>query len=291
MPVGAAIGGSAIIGGMVQADSSRRAANTAADAQNASLGLQGQLFDQTKAEAQPYITGGRGAYEALLRTYGLSDVGFEGSPEFKRAQESYNAANAAPSGFRGFANALTARKPQAGPFEGSSAYQEAIKQWRANGGAQGQPDYSGFYNSPDYQFAFQQGQQAVDRSAAAKGRLYSGAQQKASQQFGQGLATQYLGNYRSGLQGAANTGTNALGALAGARSGYAQSAGQGYENLGNIRAAGALGQGQAWSNALGGIVRGAGYGGGGGPSSFAGGVPSVPSVGGNYDWYKPPGVS
>ena len=48
----------------------------------------------------------------------------------------------------------------------------------------------GFLNSPQYQFLQKQGQQALDRSAAARGMGYSGAQMKAAQQFGQGLASQ-----------------------------------------------------------------------------------------------------
>ena len=45
-------------------------------------------------------------------------------------------------------------------------------------------------NNPQYQFLLKQGQQALDRSAAARGMGYSGAQMKAAQQFGQDLASQ-----------------------------------------------------------------------------------------------------
>ena len=48
----------------------------------------------------------------------------------------------------------------------------------------------GFLNNPQYQFLLKQGQQALDRSAAARGMGYSGAQMKAAQQFWQGLASQ-----------------------------------------------------------------------------------------------------
>ena len=52
----------------------------------------------------------------------------------------------------------------------------------------------GFLNSPQYQFLQKQGQQALDRSAAARGMGYSGAQMKAVQQFGQDLASQQYDN-------------------------------------------------------------------------------------------------
>ena len=49
-------------------------------------------------------------------------------------------------------------------------------------------------NNPQYQFLLKQGQQALDRSAAARGMGYSGAQMKAAQQFGQDLASQQYDN-------------------------------------------------------------------------------------------------
>lgn len=64
---------------------------------------------------------------------------------------------------------------------------------------------------PGYQFRLQQGIQAADRSAAARGMLLSGAQQKALTDFGQGLASSELENafnrvqsVQSGAQSAAN---------------------------------------------------------------------------------------
>ena len=49
-------------------------------------------------------------------------------------------------------------------------------------------------NNPQYQFLLKQGQQALDRSAAARGMGYSGAQMKAAQQYGQDLASQQYDN-------------------------------------------------------------------------------------------------
>ena len=44
--------------------------------------------------------------------------------------------------------------------------------------------------TPGYQFAFQQGLQALDRGAAARGNLLTGGTGEAEQQYGQGLASQ-----------------------------------------------------------------------------------------------------
>lgn len=121
---------------------------------------------------------------------------------------------------------------------GASAYDQLLKSYGVGGAA---PDYSQFYQSPDYQFALTQGQNALDRSAASRGRLFSGAQMQGSQRFGQDLATQYLGNYRTGLGNLAGMGMNAQNSLANYRAGYGNQLGQGITNLGDISAAERLG--------------------------------------------------
>lgn len=71
-------------------------------------------------------------------------------------------------------------------------------------------------NTPGYQFAVQQGGQALDRSAAARGTVLSGGQLKDAETFGQGLASQLygttlsqLGTYAGQLGSVVNTGENA----------------------------------------------------------------------------------
>lgn len=53
---------------------------------------------------------------------------------------------------------------------------------------------SQFQTDPGYQFRLEQGQKALDRSAAASGSAYSGAQLKALANFNSGLASQEYGN-------------------------------------------------------------------------------------------------
>ena len=75
-------------------------------------------------------------------------------------------------------------------------------------------------NNPAYQFQLKQGQQQLDRSNAARGMGYSGAQMKASQEYGQGLASQQydkeynratseFGDYYNRLAGLAQGGQQA----------------------------------------------------------------------------------
>lgn len=63
---------------------------------------------------------------------------------------------------------------------------------------------------PGYQFGMDQGVQALDRSAASRGLLLSGAQLKDTQQFGQNYAQQQAWQpYVSALQSASSLGENA----------------------------------------------------------------------------------
>src|ERR1043166_1460447 len=63
-----------------------------------------------------------------------------------------------------------------------------------------------FTQTPDYQFAFQQGERALNNSLAARGLGVSGAGIKGAQEFGQGLASQQFTNYWNKLQGLAGMG-------------------------------------------------------------------------------------
>ena len=70
-------------------------------------------------------------------------------------------------------------------------------------------DYSQFYDSPDYQFAFDEGRRAVDSAGAARGLSLSGAQLKALNRYGQGVASQNLGNWFNRNMGVAQLGYGA----------------------------------------------------------------------------------
>ena len=92
-------------------------------------------------------------------------------------------------------------------------------------GLNGQPAadaaMSTFQASPGYTFQLQQGERAVDASAAAQGMLRSGATLKAEQTFGQGLANTTFGNYFNQLQQLSGNGLTAAGGIANAATGGA----------------------------------------------------------------------
>lgn len=62
------------------------------------------------------------------------------------------------------------------------------------GPTQFDPSSVNVMNDPGYAFRMQQGQQALDNSAAQKGALHSGAQQKALLEYGQNLGSQEYAN-------------------------------------------------------------------------------------------------
>jgi hypothetical protein len=68
-------------------------------------------------------------------------------------------------------------------------------------------------SDPAYQFRMQQGVSALDRSAAARGMLQSGAQQKALARFGQGLASEEYGNIFNRVGAVQGNAQQAAGAL------------------------------------------------------------------------------
>lgn len=86
----------------------------------------------------------------------------------------------------------------------------------ADGTATGAPDMGVFFNSPDFKFNRDQGQQAIDRSLAARGRALSGAGVKAGARFAQGLASSEFGNFYNRLASQAGLGQAAAGSTASA---------------------------------------------------------------------------
>jgi hypothetical protein len=139
---------------------------------------------------------------------------------------------------------------------------------------------------PGYQFQLQQGENALQNSAAARGSLLSGATAAGLQQYGQQAAqtdyqqvynnqlSAYQNNFNTfqanqaneynRLSGLTSTGQNAANTLASAQQAAAQNTGniltqqsqiQGSTlgNIGNAQAAGTIGQANAYSGALGSV--------------------------------------
>lgn len=97
-------------------------------------------------------------------------------------------------------------------------------------------DFSGFYESPEYAFTRDQGLQALERGAAARGGLYSGGADADRMRFASGLASQEYGNHWNRLAGLAGVGQTAAGNLGALGQNMATNIGNAYGNIGNARA-------------------------------------------------------
>lgn len=157
-------------------------------------------------------------------------------------------------------------------------------------GSQGVNDaFDAFTKLPAYQFPLQQGMLALTRNLNAQGKNMSGAQAREAQQFGQGLASQYLmSNYVSPLQQMSGLGVNAASSLAGANNQSASQIGNSYGNIGAAQASGIVGGTNALTSGLQGganslaLYSALGQGGGGSSATYGNGTGSM--VGGQSGW-------
>ena len=163
------------------------------------------------------------------------------------------------------------------------------------------PGGSTYQQSPGYGFQMQQGIQAIDNSAAARGGVHGGNTLKSLDQFGQGIANQDYQQYLGNLFNVAGTGLSAAGQFGNLAQGYAgntanlaqgyagnltgltnatsQSLGQDLVGMGAAQAAGTVGSANALNGMFGGLAQlpwQQMFGGGG--SSLSGSFPDSVSV-------------
>jgi hypothetical protein len=119
-----------------------------------------------------------------------------------------------------------------------------------------------FQQDPGYAFRLSEGMKSLDRTAAARGGLLSGATLKGAQRYGQDLGSQEYQNafnrYQiernaqlNPLQSLAGVGQTATNTLTGAAGQMGQNLATGYGNVANARASGYVGGTNALTSALG----------------------------------------
>jgi len=120
---------------------------------------------------------------------------------------------------------------------------------------------SDFEKDPGYDFRMQEGQKALERSAAARGGATGGAALKALSRYGQDYASnEYSNAYNrfgqdrdqrfNKLSSLANMGQSAAAGSAQAAQNFGNQAGQNIIGAGNAQAASQIASGNAWSNAV-----------------------------------------
>lgn len=250
MGIAGAIAGAAVIGGVASVVSGNKAAGAASYAADKSAEVQKYQYDTTRADYAPYRAVG---YNALGKLAGLYGVG---------TKDPYATT---PS-----TGGQTVQLPGGGSFAvpGGTGVAGQATATTATGTTNGAPDYGGFYASPSYQFRLAEGMKAIQRSAAARGGLNSGATMKSINNYAQDTASTEFDNYANRLAAMAGVGQSATGATAQAGQNYANGASNAYTNAGNARASAYQNTGNAINqgvqNLAGAYLYNKGYNGGGG---------------------------
>lgn len=249
-------------GSFVQAAASIKGGQIAAAASEKAAKLQNRQFQQTRADLLPFLDFGKSALGPLSQLFGLTGPGSnipgssgERNPEFAALQALIAKTPATIE--------VPDRSNRESDLRGSTLEpnpQLADRLARLSRTDQFLPAVAGdepvdrlapFFESPGFQFRLEEGQKSLDRSAAARGQLLSGQQIKASQDFGQNLASAEFNNFVDRLSSFAGLGQTTgaqigqFGANAAlARGQFTQAAG-GQRASGLIGAANALAAGQA----------------------------------------------
>jgi hypothetical protein len=259
MGIGSAIGG--IVGGIASSRGASKAADAQAEAARQQTELEKYIYEDTKGRFEPYYDSGLDfqnilRYELLGGEAPTIGGSIPGITEKTRTVSTpgTNYSNVGEhnqwlvdilGGQGGSSQTVTDYYVGDNMF---SSMEEA--QAYANANPTGGQTYGGFEASPGYNFALEQGQSAIDGSAAARGNVFSGATLKSQQEFGTGLAQQEYGNFLNRLTGQASQGQAAAGNIANAGSNYASGAGTAIANSGNAQAAGYIGQANALNGAI-----------------------------------------
>jgi len=258
----AALIGTTALSSGVSAIAADKASSAQEDVANTQVALQRDIYEDTTERFAPYVQGGLDFQNALrYELLGGERPVFGGNPlEVSEFTETIPGTPANPNvtprwddsdGELRLVGAGTPATTRTRYRVGDQVFDDrgAADEYAAANPTGGY-EYQGFQETPGYQFAFDEGQRAIDTSAAASGNLFSGGTLKAQQRFGTGLANQEYNNYLNRLTGGAASGQAAAANQANAGANYGIQAGNAYANLGNAQAAGAIGVGNALNTGI-----------------------------------------
>lgn len=257
--------GASLAGGLISSRGASRAAAAQTAAANRQLDLQERIYNENVDRFAPYEAGGRNALNALMFELGLAERPTFGGNPLEITEIPGVTSSGASDPMAGFGNfsdgeSLSDRFTSGIPGRSSGPRYSVggqvfdtreQAQAYADANPTGGIEYGGYEASQGHQLRTREGLNALEASAAASGGLYSGATMQGLQRAGQDYAQLGYDNYLARLTGLASSGQNAAGQGAAAGANYAQGASTALANMGNAQAAGAIGQANAWNNALG----------------------------------------
>lgn len=255
-----------IVGGLLQSSSARRAARAQTDAANRQIDLQQRIYEEQKDLFSPFVGAGTNALAAINYELGLGPRPTFGgaAPEIMEItdtpQQPADNLTAAQRRRLLERNEYVPPSPQASApvtrysVNGNVFNTRDAAQAYANANRTGGAEYQGFKASPGYDFRLTEGINAIDRSAASSGGLFSGNTMKAAQRYGEGLAADEYNAFYNRLAGVAGSGQNAAGMQGAAAQNYASGASNALANIGNAQSAGAIGAGNALNSGIGNAI-------------------------------------
>lgn len=110
-----------------------------------------------------------------------------------------------------------------------------------------------FMETPGYDFRYDEGVRALDRSASSRGRLMSGGHERELTRYGQGIASAEFGDYANRLASLADIGQTTTTSTGAFGSSAAGAASQTIQDAGTARASGYTGATDQWTNMLEGL--------------------------------------
>lgn len=262
MPVAPALimGAAAVGGAAIASKGAKQQSNAIQQSTNDSNALQLRIFEQQRADQQPWMQSGQRALSQIERLLGIQ------APAGTASTTPGQVPTTAPGGM---GNALSPgggdrRVVDTGGLNDNMFMLDRTTPIEGGGGKVGpavtmpatQPatqgaDFSGFYQSPGYQFRMQEGMNALTGNAATRGALQSGATQKALLKYGQNYASNEFGQYMNQLFNVAGLGQTSTGQTNALSSNYAANVSNNNMASAQARASSYGTQANAWGNALG----------------------------------------
>lgn len=272
-----AVAGSSIVGSLIGASGAKSAANAQAQASREAAQAQKEMFEKQIALQEPFRQAGLAAQQRYMNLLGLAQAPTARTQQEIRnalaAQYMKNVPGGEPQSYYDSNEGWMTRQPattQAIDEAGLSAAIQAemekdARAQREYEALKASPEFgryardfsmADFQQDPGYAFRMQEGLKALDRQAAARGGLISGGALKASQRYGQDLASQEYtnafnryqanrANQLQSLQSLMGTGQTAANTLTGAAGQYGQGAAEQFVGAGNARASSYMGQANA----------------------------------------------
>lgn len=255
--VATAVVGGAVIGGATSLIGADKAADASKDATALSVAEQRRQYDQSRADFAPYREVGSGALTSLADIYGVARPSIDaqlprpgGTQSMGQPLSSKAVMNIVDEVTRNPGNYTTPAQLQALYRRypgGEQQIYDALANAQAGPFKVGAPGTTGtapagpvdrtggFTASPGYQFRLSEGTKAIQRSAAARGKLFSGDALKAVEGYAQGVASDEFARHVAGLQSLAGVGQSATNSSAAAGTNAANNISQAYmQNGANI---------------------------------------------------------